>query len=50
MGPRLVVDLSRLQGQKEKENGDLFPINVDWPTVAGQKAERNQSLNLDKGD
>lgn len=50
MGPRLVIDLSRLQGLKEKENGSLFSVKVDWPTAAGQKVERNQSLKLDKGD
>lgn len=50
MGPRLVMDLGGLQGLKEKENASLFSIKVDWPTVAGQKVERNQSLNLDKGD
>lgn len=50
MGPRLVMDLRRLQGLKEKENGCLFSVKVDWPIVVGQKVERNQSLKLDKGD
>ena len=44
------MDLSGLQGLKEKENARLFSVKVDWSTVAGQKVERNQSLNLDKGD
>ena len=49
-GPRLVMDLSGLQGLKEKENARLFSVKVDRSTVAGQKVERNQSLNLDKRD
>jgi hypothetical protein len=44
------MDLRRLQGLKEKENGCLFSVKVDWPIVVGQKVERNQSLKLDKGD
>ena len=44
------MDLRRLQGLKEKENGCLFSVKVDWPIGGGQKVETNQSLKLDKGD
>lgn len=36
--------------ERRKKNGNPLLIKVDWPTLARQKAERNQNLILDKGD
>lgn len=36
--------------ERGKKNGNPLPIKVDSPTLARQKAERNQNLILDKGD
>lgn len=40
------MGMGRTEGQKDKENGTVFPIMINWSTVARQKAERNQNLIL----